>query len=57
MVDYEGMYAIICGAASDSLDILLKKCDEKDIEAVCCILQCALLKAENIYTETTQANE
>lgn len=53
MVDYKKMYAIVCAAASDSLNILTKDSDEQSLYSVRFLLQQALLKAESIYIKTS----
>lgn len=49
MVDYKKMYTVLCGAASDSLDILSKGSDEQAIFSVQFLLQQALMRAEDVY--------
>jgi len=52
MVDYKKMYALMCGAASDSLSILSHPLDDDSINSVRFLLQQALMRAENIYIKT-----
>jgi hypothetical protein len=52
MIDYKKMYALLCGAASDSLDILESSSDEQAILSVKFLLQQAMIRAEHIYTVT-----
>ncbi|MDL2215789.1 hypothetical protein LJB77_01820 [Ruminococcaceae bacterium OttesenSCG-928-N02] len=56
MIDYKKMYALVCGAASDSLDILRQGSDEQSILSVQFLLQQALMKAENVYIKTSSGN-
>ncbi len=46
MPDYEKMYALICGAASDALDLLLETEENQPGRER---LQAALLQAEELY--------
>ena len=56
MVDYKKMYALLCGAASDSLDILSTHTDEEAINWVRFLLQQAMMRAEYIYTVTARGD-
>ncbi len=51
MTDYQKMYAILCGAASDALDLLA---DTKENERARDVLQCALLQAEEMYIRSCE---
>ena len=47
--DWKPMYAILCGAASDALDLL-----PKEPERAAEVLREALLKAEDLYVEESE---
>ena len=51
---YQKMYAIICGAASDAIDVLT---DTADTTQAISILQKALWMAEELYIEGTEKRE
>lgn len=46
------MYTILCGAASESLDILSQGSDEQAVFSVQSLLQQALMCAEDVYIQT-----
>lgn len=52
MIDYKKMYLLLCGAASDSLDILSQGSDQRAIFTVQLLLQRALMCAEDVYMKT-----
>lgn len=52
MADYEKMYYLLCGAVSDSLDILSREYDTSSINFIQILLKMAMLKAEHIYIIT-----
>lgn len=56
MIDYKKMYALLCDAASDSLDILSQGTDEQAILSVQFLLQQALMRAENVYIRTASGD-
>ena len=47
MPDYQKMYALLCGAASDAVDLIEQGEDRK----ASALLREALLKAEDMYIE------
>ena len=49
MIGYKNMYALMCKAVSDSLDILSKNNDTNSINSVCFLLEQAMIQAENVY--------
>ena len=57
MADYKKMYAILCGAVSDSLDILEKSSKQQAISNVQKLLQQAMMSAEDIYIVTVDDEE
>lgn len=52
MTDYEKMYAVLCGAIDDALDMLEKVPDAQNTAE---LLQAALLKAENMFVESSSS--
>ena len=52
MIDYKKMYMILCGAASDSLDILSHGYDEQSVRSAELLLQQTLMRAEDVYIHT-----
>ena len=52
MTDYEKMYAVLCGAIDDALDMLEKVPDAQNTAE---FLQTALLKAENMFVESSSS--
>lgn len=52
MAEYEKMYAVLCCAIDDALDMLEKVPDAQNTAK---LLQTALLKAENIFVESGRA--
>lgn len=53
MANYPKMYAILCAAASDAIDLL----DEGNIREARQLLQSALLEAEALYLENTAVTD
>ena len=53
MVNYPKMYAILCAAASDAIDLL----DVGNIGEARQLLQSALLEAEALYLENTAVTD
>lgn len=53
MTDYQKMYNLLCGAASDALDKLSSNCDAQDILAAQFFLKQGLMRAEDIYIKTS----
>lgn len=56
MIDYKKMHALLCGAASDSLDILSQSADEQAVLSVQFLLQQALVRAEGVYAKTASGD-
>lgn len=56
MTDYKKMYALLCGGASDSLDILEAGSDGQAILGVKFLLQQAMERAEHLYTVTASGD-
>jgi len=56
MVDYKKMYALMCKAASDSLDILSQNTDTNSINSVRFLLEQAMIQAKNIYIVTAKGD-
>ncbi len=54
MADYKKMYALMYGAASDSLDILSRELNTDSINSVRFLLQQAIDKTEIIYVVTAE---
>ncbi len=54
MPDYKKMYAILCGAASDAIDLLA---DAKNSERAKAELLRALLQAEELYLDACDEEE
>ena len=54
MPDYKKMYALLCGAIDDAIDLLEQIPEAEEISQA---LQDALFKAEEIYIETSTCNE
>lgn len=52
MAEYEKMYAVLCCAIDDALDMLEKVPDAQNPAE---LLQTALLKAENIFVESSSS--
>ena len=50
MPDYQKMYALVCGGASDALDAL----ETRDIAKATCILAEALSQAEECYLDAEE---
>ena len=53
MPDYKKMYALVCGAASDALDLLPETEENQPGREV---LQAALLQAEELYISAEDEN-
>lgn len=51
MTDYKRMYAMMCGAVSDVLDILP---DREENSSARVLLQRAMLQSERIYIDTVE---
>lgn len=54
MVNYKKMYALMCGAVSDSLDLLSGDINTDSINSVRFLLQQAMIRAEHIYVITAE---
>lgn len=54
VIDYQHMYAILCTAASEALDALPETAETVLGRS---LLQNALYKAEQVYTESEEADE
>ena len=52
MPDYPKMYALLCGAASDAIDLIGAGRAEQAMQ----LLQSALLEAEELYVEADATN-
>ena len=52
MADYQKMYALLCGAVSDALDILPQMAETMPARQ---LLKRALLEAEELYLASTEA--
>lgn len=54
MVNYKKMYALMCGAVSDSLDLLSGDINMDSINSARSLLQQAMIRAEHIYIATAE---
>lgn len=56
MIDYKKMYTLMCGAVSDSLDILSGDLNTNSINSVRFLLQEAMISAEHVYVITAKGD-